>query len=122
MGSRIQNGKKDSHPVNFVELCSIYNRRDSIFGPKGNEGEAEKEVKRNSYFGLKCSCEGSAEKPTNGICVLHDRMMHDADLNAFLVTSSIDGQKGRIGEKYRDEPEAFFSDFYNECKLLNILE
>ena len=112
-----RNGLEHSRPVKFVEACSLYNRGETIFDSVDQNGR--KRVDKNSYIGAKCSCEGSEGNVSDGNCFKHEKMMHDPDLFAFILKTSIDGQKGEVGEEYRDQPESFFRDLYDNCNILN---
>ena len=118
---QFRTGQEDAHPVNFVEACSKYKRRGSIF-PNSTEPGKEKKVTESAYFGIDCGCEGTPEKNTTGECVKHAQMVNDHHVIKFLITSGIDYQKGVLSEEMASKPPEFFSDFYDNCKLLNNIE
>ena len=110
-----KNGARNSHPVNFIEMCSTYQRRTSVFEPSS----LVKKVTKNAYFGIECDCEGSPGKPSDGKCAQHVKMITDTGLLAFLINSSMDGQQGKLGPEYASAPDSFFNNFYENCQLLN---
>ena len=118
---QFKNGQKDAHPVNFVEACSKFRRRDSIFLNNTKQGD-ERKITESAYFGVGCGCEGTPEKSTTGDCVKHAPMVTDSYVIKFLINSGIDYQKGYVSEEFASLPEEFFSGFYDECKLLNNIE
>ena len=117
-----RNGVKNSHPVSFGELCSVYNRRDSIFDPEEDFEEGRKEVKKSSYFGMKCGCDGTADKKSSGECAWHQYMIKNPNLIQFLTKSSVDGQRGSFSAEISKKPDSYFEGLYDNCDILNNLE
>ena len=108
-------GARNSHPVNFIEMCSVYKRRESVFEPES----LLKKVTKNAYFGIECDCPGTPEKKSEGKCAHHAAMIYDTGLLSFLIKSSMDGVRGKLGPDYASAPDSFFETFYEKCLLLN---
>lgn len=70
-------------PVNFVELCSQYQQRTSVF-------DNGKKVTKNSYFGINCVCRGTTRFKSDGSGCNHTRMVSDPKLVDFVLNSAID--------------------------------
>ena len=109
-------GAEDAHPVDFIEMCSVYKRRKSVFDPEVKE---EKKVTENAYFGVKCDCEEFKEEKRDPQCSHHAAALMDRNLIAFLINSSMDGQTSRLGEDYSLKNDSFFDSFLENCELFN---
>ena len=106
-----KDGVSGAKPVNFVEICSHYNPRSSIFEP------GTKEVTSSAYFGVNCSCQGRVGKETDGGCADHIGMVSDDYVINFVVESAVDGVVGQVGAGFESKSDAFFEDFEQNCRL-----
>lgn len=112
-----------SKPVNFIELCSSYNPRKSVFEENGddneddNDDEVEKQVKKNAYFGSRCNCIGNDLYPNSGEDCNHMAMVSDPKLVEFILNSSMDGKKGKLSDEFLEMSNEKIEEFKNECKL-----
>ena len=108
-----------SKPVNFVELCGTLGIRGSVFEP----GSADKQVTKNAYYGVDCTCKGTAQQPQTGYqCTSHGDMVTDDKLVEFLVASANDGVAGQVGPNWAFKTEFFWADFVGNCRLFNGLK
>lgn len=80
-----KNKVANSKPVNLIEVCSIKDRRESVFTP------GFKEVKDNAYFGIDCNCGGSKLLPKDGSNCGHTKFVTDEKVIGFLLNSCADG-------------------------------
>jgi hypothetical protein len=69
----------------MVEICSIKNRRSSVF----EEGTTS--VTESAYVGVDCDCGGTTVKPSDGLECGHAPFLSDPKIIQFLLNSSIDG-------------------------------
>ena len=67
-------GRKDSHPVKIVELCSRYNRRGGIYD--NTDGTGVFKVLNNEYIGLPCDCDSKKQADDCG----HEFMVSDSQV------------------------------------------
>lgn len=75
----------NSKPVTLAEICSIHQRRKSVFTPDHSE------VKENAYFGIDCNCAGTEAKPKDGSKCEHYYLLLDTKVVSYLLESTIDG-------------------------------
>lgn len=114
-------GKAHAKPVNFIELCSQYKRRDNIFEmvSKENSGSEEEEkervVRQNAYFGIDCGCINHSILDKNGVDCSHTQLMSDAKLVQFVVNSSESGKKGKVGQRFQDMSETVLKNIVKNC-------
>jgi hypothetical protein len=85
-----KNRVSGSKPVNFAELCSTKNVRESVFSDNRS-----KTVAGNGYFGVKCSCFGAAKQ-----CG-HASMLYEPNLINFVLKSAIDGKAAETSSSRR---------------------
>ena len=109
-----RNGEKHSRPVNFIEMCGLVDRRESVF-----DNKKEKKVEKNAYFGIECTCDQKNALFGENDCRHHFGMLSDLYLSKFIIKSSIDGQTGSLGQEFCSLPDSFFEDFSKNCDLLN---
>lgn len=72
-----EDGVENSHPVKIVELCSRYNRKDSIYDNIDSTGVFK--ILKNEYVGLSCDCD---LKPLADDCG-HQFMVVDSEMIKF---------------------------------------
>ena len=67
------NKKNNGKPINFVENCSTYKRRTSVYDDdkKADGSEGERKVLKNAYFGINCDCIGIEILKKSGIDCAH---------------------------------------------------
>lgn len=76
-----------SKPINMIEICGTYQRRDSVFDSKGSSNK----VTKNAFFGIDCTCKGTKSRPSDGTkCASHMNMVFDSKLINFVINSAID--------------------------------
>jgi hypothetical protein len=79
-----KDGEAGAKPIQFVEICSDYNKRESVF--KGTSTQ----VSNNEYFGIGCGCKGSSTFPGDATKCDHVRLVSDAKTVEFILNSSVD--------------------------------
>lgn len=111
-----KNGETGAKPVNMVEICSIKNRRESVFEP------GTFQVKNSAYMGIDCNCGGSITNPKDGSDCAHTPMVSDPKVLDFMLKSSIDG----AGQVPSPTTEAFanlsneeLQKYEDDCLLIN---
>lgn len=108
-------GVKGAKPMNFVEICSHYQPRKSVFD--FNQGE-KFGVKKNGYFGVDCSCEGTRLFPSEGKDCDHAGIMVDDKILDFIFKSAVDGQMGTgVGKRFRDMSVKNLREYVDSCEL-----
>jgi hypothetical protein len=111
-----KSGVRGSKPVNFVELCGDYNRRNSVF-----EGSS-KRVTKNSYFGISCDCKGTKWLKTDGSGCNHVKLVSDSKSLDFILNSAIDYQKAASlssRSRFENNSDSFLRNYIDRCSLLN---
>ena len=106
-----EDGVEGAKPVNFVELCSLYNRRSSVFDDLENF-----EVKKSAYFGIDCSCKKGLFGHNEGNCG-HGIFNHDENLFDFLLSSVVSHKKGKISGRFAGMSEEELRRYRDECWL-----
>jgi hypothetical protein len=109
-------GVSGAKPVNFVEVCSIYKRRTSVFTP------GTLTVNSSAYFGIDCDCGGSRFMPRDGKKCGHTLFVTDYKVIDFLLKSAMDGVKAveSTGTKnFFEKSENQLSAYEDTCQLLN---
>jgi hypothetical protein len=105
---------KGAKPVNLIEICSKFKRRKTVFE------EGKKVVEKNAYFGIDCECAGSKKDKEDGRdCSEHNTMLEDVKVVQFLLDSCTDGQKGKVGEKFRKMSKWKLRSYVRYCHLFN---
>jgi hypothetical protein len=102
-------------PVTFIEACSSYNERKSVFKPNKNW------VENNEYIGLGCQCKGSSWSSSSGDGCGHVKLVSDSYTIEFLMNSLIDWQP--VQSTYeKSNFEAYTSEYLtqyeSQCRLL----
>ena len=106
-------GVRGSKPVNFIEICSQFKQRKSIF-----DDRTKLSVKENAYFGIKCGCRSPFKwKKDDGSDCEHNKMMTDPFLVEFIVKSSKVKRKGRVGRSFLRMSNWQLKEYVNKCKL-----
>ena len=100
-----------SKPVNFVEMCSLYKRRESIFDDADNM-----EVRKNAYFGVDCNCEKGFFGWDEGYCG-HGAFLNDKKLFKFLLSSLVSKKKGAVSGRFSEMTEAQLKSYWHQCDL-----
>ena len=90
-------------PIKFLEVCSIYNQRENVFDEI--DDYKHRNVSKNSYIGVDCTCRGTQENPRTGGSCDHQALLADVKVVKFLLRSSIDQRKGKVGEKFEKMTE-----------------
>lgn len=109
------NKKAGAKPMNFIEVCSHFKPRTSIFDSEIN---GEKIVKNSSYFGVDCNCEGSSIFPSKGKDCDHTGLMVDDKVLQFIFNSGVDGVKSvGVGKRFLDMSESGLRDYIDNCDL-----
>ena len=108
------NKVKGAKPVNLIEICSAYQRRETVF--EGNT----KQVTKNAYYGIDCECKGTPDKKKEGRdCAEHNTMLEDVQVIKFLLDSCTDGQPGKTGERFKKMSRYSLSNYVKKCKMFN---
>ena len=110
-GMEFEDGVRGAKPVNFVELCSLYNRRSSIFDDLRNF-----EVKKSAYFGIDCTCKKGYFGHHEGNCG-HGIFTHDEHLINFLLSSVVSRKKGKISGRFAGMSEGKLKNYRDKCWL-----
>lgn len=111
-----KNKVSGAKPVNFIEVCSEYKRRNTVF-----EGSS-KSVTRNSYFGVSCQCKGTSSYPTDGSGCDHVKLVSDTKTIELVLNTAIDYQKAAstsTRSAFESKSDSFYVDYENNCRLLN---
>lgn len=98
----------------MIEVCSIYNRRQSIF----EEGSLD--VTENAYFGIDCDCGGTEFKPKDGSDCGHTNFLTDPKvINFFLnsAVSSTEDQKYHTTGAFLSMTEEQLKSYEDNCTL-----
>ena len=106
-------GYQETFPVNFIDYCSSYQQRRSVFPSSTNF-----QIKENSYFGLDCWCKGNRFTPANLSKCSPDSFLNDPNLIDFLVTSSMDGVAGRLDLSYYVRTKEYIENYVDSCRLI----
>lgn len=103
---------KGAKPVTFIEMCSEFNQRDSVF----KQGKTE--VEKSEYFGIDCDCRtpGNIMK-SNGKNCGHKGMMEDPNVVQFVANSVLTYEEGKIGKRFEKFEEVDFKKYVNLCFL-----
>lgn len=99
-------------PVTFIEACSKYNEKKSIF-------QENKKVTRNEYMGTNCYCRGSKTNRDDGMCTSHTQMLEDPYIIDFLFNSLIDGETGEVGGRFKTMNDAQLKSYEQNCEMFN---
>ena len=102
-------------PVNFIEICAEYNRRNSVFEPNTNK------VTKNAYFGIACQCKGTQTFPTDGTECDHVKLVSDSKTVEFIMNSAIDWQiaaKTPTREAFETKADDQLKTYEEQCHLL----
>lgn len=103
----------NSKPVNFLHMCSSYNKKSSIW-------QSGKTVTQNSYMGIDCTCKGSVTSRVDGDkCSGHAEMLEEPGLVRVLLDGAIDGQKGTVGQRFLTMDAAGLNNYRNGCVMFN---
>ena len=106
-------GKEGAKPVNLIEICSEFRRRESVFNLK-----SEKKVDMNAYFGIKCNCRNAFNIiKTTGIECNHPGLMTDPYLMEFVVQSLKTEEEGEVGQKFQEMSPEELEDYVDNCRL-----
>ena len=100
-----------SKPVIFAEVCSEYNRKESIYQ------SSKSEVNQNEYQGIGCNCIPGGEDSCGHLGMLTDKKVVD-----YIFGSLLDNQQSPLpnaGPKNDGMDEALLSHFVDECELVN---
>jgi len=103
-------------PVSFVELCSEYKTRDSVF----QHSSSSEEPSSNSYYGIGCQCgKNKLFKTAGGDCD-HMHMITDENLVSYIANSVNKGNQGvgTLGE-FKDYTEEDWKLYEARCSLFN---
>ena len=110
---QFRRGVRGAKPVNFVEICSRYQQRQSIF-----DDDKNKEVKNNAYFGARCGCGSSYWwRKSSGQNCNHIGFLSDPYVVKFVVQSLKTKGRGRVGERFLRMSTEQLKDYLNNCKL-----
>lgn len=85
-------GVQHAKPVNFIELCSEYKQRVSVY-----DQSFISKVTKNAYYGVDCNCSGNNIFQTNGDGCEHTSLMSDSKLLNFLLNSVKTDDYGTVG-------------------------
>lgn len=103
----------NSKPVVFIEVCSSFNQRDTIFQDGGNK------VLRNEYIGVDCSCKGSEAQKQDPKCASHTGLVEEPKVVELLLNSVIQEQSGEVGARFKAMSGAQVKDYEDSCRLFN---
>lgn len=110
-----ESNQPGAYPVNMIEMCSIWNRRESIFEP------GTKSVNSSAYFGYDCACGGTEHAPADGTLCDHMGFIGDPKFHAFSQKSAQDGVpqiQSATTEEFANRSNEWLSDYENKCLLL----
>jgi hypothetical protein len=100
----------------MIEVCSIKNRRKSVF----ETGKLD--VEKNAYFGIDCNCGGTAIEPADGTACAHTPFVSDPLVLEFLLASAADGKKqvpSSTTQAFENQTEEWLANYENQCLLIN---
>lgn len=103
-------------PVTFIEACSSYNERKSIFKAGKNW------VENNEYIGIGCQCKGSSWLHSNGDGCGHVGLVSDSYTIELLLNSIIDWQAPKTTYErtnFESNTSEWITSYENECRMLN---
>lgn len=107
---RVRNAK----PITFVEMCSSYNRKASIFQDGGTR------VSRNEYIGANCNCKMSKDYRIDGeSCANHGSIIEDIKVIDFILSSVVDNEVGSVGGRFLGMSEVDLQAFEQNCEMFN---
>ena len=103
-------------PVNIIEMCSIWKRRESVFEP------GTKSVEKSAYFGYECDCGGTPHQPSDGKDCDHVSFIGDPKFYHFMLNSAIDGVaqvQSSTTEEFANRTNEWLANYENNCLLIN---
>lgn len=110
-----KDNKPNAKPVTFIEVCSSFNERKSVFKAGKNK------VEQNEYIGLNCQCKGNSLIYSSGTGCDHVKLVSDAFTVEFILNTAIDYQTP-VASPTRGAFELMTSAqieaFENKCALL----
>lgn len=97
-------------PVHLAHVCGSYNIRESSLKDSG----------KNAFYGVECGCKTkSKKKRVSGKKCDHNGITYDAYVAKFISESVMDGQIGRVGDRFEKMTEKELKRWWNRCQLLN---
>ena len=86
-----------SKPIIFVEGCSLYNQKDSIFSDPKISKKSEKDgsfsINKSGYMGVKCNCQHGAVLSDRCESMNHARMHTELNVVSFITKSLVNYEK-----------------------------
>lgn len=102
-------------PVNIIEMCSVWNRRESVFEP------GTKSVQKSAYFGYECGCGGTPHSPSDGKDCDHVSFIGDPKFYHFMLNSAMDGVaqvQSPTTEAFENQSNEWLANYENNCLLI----
>ena len=102
-------------PVNIIEMCSVWNRRESVFEP------GTKSVEKSAYFGYECGCGGTPHSPSDGKACDHVSFIGDPKFYHFMLQSAIDEVpqvQSSSTEEFANRSNEWLANYENNCLLI----
>lgn len=98
--------KKNSKPIKIIDVCSIYNQRNSIYDKTDENSEFE--INKNEFIGM--NCEDFDKKIPDSAC--HSKMISDKYFIEFFGNILLSNEKSfsEEYEKFVDEMDSEFLD------------
>ena len=106
---------ENTHPVKFLEICSKYNQRENIFDEL--DDYKHRNVSKNSYIGVDCTCRGTENSPRSGKSCDHLSLLSDTRVAEFVLRSAIDKRVGIVGEKFAAMTEEQLQEYVGKCTM-----
>ena len=106
---------ENRQPVNFLEICSKFNQRENVFDEL--DDYKHRNVSKNNYIGVDCTCRGSASNPRSGKSCDHQALLSDDKVVQFILRSAIDKRVGSVGHKFASMTEEELKDYVEKCTM-----
>lgn len=110
-----KDGLSGAKPVTFVEVCSSFNERKSVF----KAGKTK--VEQNEYIGIGCQCKGNSILYASGDGCDHVKLVGDSYTIEFILNSAMDYQvpeNSLTRQQFESQTSAQIEAFETKCALL----